>query len=73
MGRGRWPGPLLLSVPLRWLRMGTAAAQIGEKTDEMIGETGETTAGTVAADPTPAQPYAGHEGQDPLNGVGEST
>jgi hypothetical protein len=32
--------------------MGTAAAPIGEMTGETIGETGETTAGTVAADPS---------------------
>jgi hypothetical protein len=32
--------------------MAIAAAQIGEKTGETIGETGERTAGTVAADPS---------------------
>ncbi len=58
LGPDRWPGPLPSSVPPRWLRMGTTAAQTGEttgkttgETGETTGETGETTAGTAASDP----------------------
>jgi hypothetical protein len=40
--------------------MGSAAAGTGEKKGETTGETGETTARTVAADRSRAQPYAGH-------------
>jgi hypothetical protein len=59
LGPDQWLGPLPSSVPLRWFRTGSAAAQIGEKTGEMTGETGETTAGIVA-DPTRAHPHVGH-------------
>jgi hypothetical protein len=51
LGPDQWPGPLPWSVPLRWFRTASAAAQTAAKTGETTGETGETTAGTAAAEP----------------------
>jgi hypothetical protein len=52
LGPDQWLGPPPPSVLSRWLRTVSTAAQTGGKTGETTGAIGETTAGTVAAEPT---------------------